>query len=70
MCRPLCFYKENGREFLLGYVYPNKLKNHTASNKFKNSIPVLKNKKQELEKLAGSLKETDNPVLMLVRLKK
>jgi len=70
MCGPLCICEENGYEFLLGYIYPNKLKNHIASDKFKNSIPVLKNKKKELEKLANSLKETDNPVLMLVRLKK
>jgi hypothetical protein len=70
MCRPICFYEENGHDFLLGYIYPNKLKNHIASNKFKNSIPVLKNKKQELERVAYSLNETDNPILMILRLKK
>jgi hypothetical protein len=70
MCRPLCLYEENEHEFLLGYIHPNKLKTHITSNKFKNSDPVFRNKKLELEKLANSLKETDNPVLMMVRLKK
>lgn len=70
MCRPICFYEENNHEFLLGYFYPNKLKNHIASDKFKNSTPKYPEKKKELEKLANSLEETDNPVLMLVRLKK
>ncbi|HPM03038.1 MAG TPA: 6-bladed beta-propeller [Candidatus Cloacimonadota bacterium] len=70
MCRPLCFYEENGREFLLGYIHPNKLKTHITSNKFKNSVPVLKSKKQELEGLANSLNETDNPILMILRLNK
>jgi hypothetical protein len=70
MCRPLCIYEENSREFLLGYIYPNKLKNHVTSEAFQNSTPKYPERKKELEKLANSLKETDNPVLMLVRLKK
>jgi hypothetical protein len=46
------------------------LKKYIASEDFKNSIPKYLNKKKKLEKLANSLKETDNPVLMVVRLKK
>jgi hypothetical protein len=46
------------------------LKKHIASEEFKNSKPKYPEKKKDLEKLASSLKETDNPVLMLVRLKK
>ena len=45
------------------------LKNHVASEAFKKSKPLYPEKKKELEKLANSLKETDNPVLVLVRLK-
>jgi hypothetical protein len=37
---------------------------------FINSEVKLLEKKKELEKLANSLKETDNPVLVLVSLKK
>jgi len=46
------------------------LKNHVASETFKKSKPLYPEKKRELEKLANSLKETDNPVLVLVSLKK
>ncbi|MFZ2338467.1 MAG: hypothetical protein WAW07_01955 [Bacteroidales bacterium] len=46
------------------------LKKHVASEAFRKSKPLYPGKKKELEKLASSLKETDNPVLVLVRLKK
>jgi hypothetical protein len=46
-----------------------KLKAHVASEDFKNSIPKFQEKKKELEKLAASLNENDNPVLMLVKLR-
>ena len=45
------------------------LKKHVASEAFKKSKPLYPEKKKELEKLAASLKETDNPVLVQVRLK-
>ncbi|MZP67102.1 MAG: hypothetical protein GT597_13230, partial [Bacteroidales bacterium] len=48
----------------------NKLKEYVASENFKNSKPLYPEKKKELEKLADSLKETDNPVLVMVRLKR
>lgn len=46
------------------------LKAHVASETFKNSRPKYPEKKTELEKLANSLKETDNPVLILAKIKK
>lgn len=54
---------------IIGWVDALKLKAHVASEVFKNSTPKYPEKKKELEKLAASLKETDNPVLILVRLK-
>ena len=54
---------------IIGWVDALKLKAHVASEVFKNSIPKYPEKKKELEKLAARLKETDNPVLVLVRLK-
>jgi len=45
------------------------IKKHVSSEAFKDSNPIYPGKKKELEKLANSLKETDNPVLILVRLK-
>ena len=41
-----------------------------ACHEFRISIPKYPEKKKHLENLANSLKETDNPVLMIVRLKK
>jgi|WetSurMetagenome_2_1015567.scaffolds.fasta_scaffold35746_3 hypothetical protein len=46
------------------------LKTYVTSEDFKNSTPKYPEKKKELEKLANRLKETDNPVLVLVSLKK
>jgi len=45
------------------------LKKYITSEAFQNSTQFPE-KKKELEKLANSLKETDNPVLVLVKLKK
>jgi hypothetical protein len=45
------------------------LKMYVASESFKNSTPKYPEKKKELEELAASLDENDNPVLMLVKLK-
>ena len=64
------YFVENGREYIIGLTYPYKIKTRVESNEFENSVPKYAEKKKELEKLADSLKETDNPVLMVVRLKK
>jgi hypothetical protein len=55
---------------IIGWVDALKLKVHVASEAFKKSTPKYPEKKKELEMLANRLKETDNPVLVLVRLKK
>jgi hypothetical protein len=52
------------------WIEAKQLKDHVASKDFMNSIVKYPEKKKELEILASSLKETDNPILMLVRLKK
>ena len=55
---------------IIGWVDALKLKAHVASEVFKKSTPKYPEKKKKLEKLANSLEDTDNPVLMLVSLKK
>ena len=55
---------------LVAWIEAFQLKKHVASEAFKKSKPLHPEKKKELEKLANKLKETDNPVLVLVRLKK
>jgi hypothetical protein len=67
---PMSYISENKTEYLIGLIDPFRLKTRVSDSEFKTSIPKYPEKKKELEKLANSLKETDNPVLMLVRLKK
>jgi len=55
---------------IIGWVDALQLKAHVASDSFKNSNPKYPKKKRELEKLANNLKETDNPLLVLVKLNK
>jgi len=52
-------YQKNN--ICVGFVY--------AYEFFKNSTPKYPEKKKELEKLANSLDENDNPILMIVKLK-
>ena len=54
---------------ILSWADASELIIHVQSEEFKNSIPKYPEKKKELEKLANSLDENDNPVLMLVKLK-
>ena len=54
---------------VFSWVNAFELKQYVASETFKNSTPKFLEKKKELEKLANSLNENDNPVLMLVKLK-
>jgi hypothetical protein len=51
------------------WIDPKQLKEHVASDDFKNNDPKFLEKKKELEKLASSLSELDNPVLLFVTFK-
>jgi hypothetical protein len=52
---------------VIAMVEAIELKNYIVSDSFRNSKPKYPEKKRELENLANSLKETDNPLLILVR---
>jgi len=67
---PKSYFVENGREYMVGLINPYRIKDRIRNDEFKNSIPKYPEKKKEFERLANSLIETDNPVLMMVRLKK
>jgi hypothetical protein len=58
-------YSPNERT-LVSWFNAMDLKAHVASEGFKNSKPKYPEKKKELEALANRLKDTDNPVLMVV----
>ena len=56
-------------DLLISWVKAYELKQYIGSTTFNNSAPIYPEKKKELEQLANSLNENDNPVLMLVKLK-
>ncbi len=60
----------DNNEYLSCFINAYELKEHVASKAFKNTTPKYPEKKKQLIELANSLKENDNPVLMLVKLKK
>lgn len=66
--QPDNYYAENNREYIFGLINSFQLKAQVMTNDFKNSIPKYPEKKKELEQLANRLKETDNQILMIIRL--
>lgn len=61
------FYCSNGK--LFAFIEVLNLKNYISGDEFKNAKVKNPERKEALRKLANSLKETDNPVLVLVSLK-
>jgi hypothetical protein len=68
--QPENYFVEGNREYLVGLTNAFQIKALLANNDFKNYLPKYPLKKKELESLAGQLAETDNQILMIVRLKK
>ncbi len=66
---PQFFSIINNEEYLIGWKNAYQIKDYVASGDFKNSVAINPQKKKAFEELANSLKENDNPVLMLVKLK-
>lgn len=66
---PFYYVQTDSDEYLVSWFGAFELKAHVASEAFKNSTPKYPEKKRELEQLANSLNDNDNPVLMLVKLK-
>jgi hypothetical protein len=64
------YYSENNEEYITSLISPFDLKGYVLTDEFKESTPKYSEKKKNVEILANRLKETDNPVLMMVRLKK
>jgi len=67
---PKKYFKENGLEYLAGLVNSIHFKTIISSDEFSETRPKYPEKKKELVKFANSLNETDNPVLIIIRLKK
>lgn len=54
---------------IVSWIEALKFKEYISSETFKNSIPKYPDKKKQLEKLAENIKETDNPVLIFIKIK-
>ena len=67
---PIHYFTEDNREFLVGLVEAFQLKNHAQSEEFKRSTSLSADKKNSFKIFSDKIKETDNQILMIVRLKK
>lgn len=67
--QPENYFVENDREYLVGLINPYDIKALVKTDEFKSFLPMYPEKKKAFEDLAGRIKETDNQVLMVVRLK-
>lgn len=67
--QPYYCYVENNREYLVGLINPYDIKAQVQKDEFKNFQAKYPEKKKAFEELAERIKEEDNPVLMVVRLK-
>ena len=54
---------------IVSWIDAVEFKKYMASDTFKNSTPEYPEKKNELEKLASSVKENDNPILILIKVR-
>jgi hypothetical protein len=54
---------------IVSWIDAFELKKYISSDAFKNSKPQSPEKKKELEKLADSVKENDNPIMILIKVK-
>jgi hypothetical protein len=63
-------FEKDDQEYLAGLLEPLKLKSHISTKEFKNTNNVNPEKKKNFETFANSIKETDNQILMMVKLKK
>jgi len=54
---------------IVSWIDAFKFKEYIASDAFKNSTPKYPEKKQELERLANSIHEDDNPIIILIKVK-
>lgn len=68
--QPRGYLFENGREYLIEIKDAIRFKAYVNSNDFENAKSINPEKKKIFKEITDNLKETDNPVLMIVKLKK
>jgi hypothetical protein len=67
---PESYFTEGGRDYLVGFQDPFQIKAWVESDEFRNLVLKYPEKKKALVMLANNLKETDNPVIVMVLMKK
>jgi len=67
--QPVQYFTDDDSEYMVSIINSFELKNHVSNDSFRSSYSKLPEKKKELETLANNLNETDNPVIMMVKLK-
>ncbi len=67
---PKQYFREDGIEYLIGYTQPVNILTRLRTDDFRHSVPRYPAKKEALVKMSEKLKETDNALLTIVRLKK
>jgi hypothetical protein len=67
---PIDYFEQDGSEYLVGMQNPFQIISHSESDEFKLSNPADPQKKLDFSKLADGLNETDNVVLVMVKIKK
>ncbi len=68
--QPRGYLFENGREYLIELKDAIRFKAYVNSNDFENAKSINPEKKKIFKEMTDNLNETDNPVLMIVKLKK
>ncbi|MGE5406765.1 MAG: 6-bladed beta-propeller [Methanosarcina sp.] len=63
-------YSINGEGYIAAFINPIDLKQYVSSSEFKNIVPKYPEKKESFRKMAESVNEMDNPILVTAHLKK
>jgi len=67
--QPENYFVENNREYLAGLINPCDIKALVKTDEFKTFVPEYPEKKKAFEDMADRIKETDNQMLVVVKLK-
>lgn len=59
----------NGEGYIAAFINPIDLKRYVSSSEFKSIVPKYPEKKEAFRKMAETVNETDNPILVTAHLK-
>jgi len=68
--QPRSYFTENGREYLVAILNSSELITYIKSSDYESNITKNIEQKRKFDKFVNGVKETDNEIIMVVRLKK